>query len=153
MSQDPVSAWYADFFTELPNAFWRAAVPPSVTATEVDFIVRISGPGPRARVLDVPCGSGRHTCWMARSSIAVVLMPTSATRPLAPAQIQSVAGARAGSSTSSFSASHAVPPGFCLPAVHHGHHHRSHALTAPPDAISAHGAIHTTTLRSAVTDP
>jgi len=25
------STWYDDFFTELPNAFWRAAVPPEAT--------------------------------------------------------------------------------------------------------------------------
>ena len=62
MSQDPLSAWYADFFTELPNAFWRAAVPPSVTATEVDFIIRMSGLGPRARVLDVPAAAA-GTAW------------------------------------------------------------------------------------------
>ena len=29
--------WYDDFFTELPNAFWRAAVPPDATAAEIDF--------------------------------------------------------------------------------------------------------------------
>ena len=71
MSQDPMSAWYVDFFTELPNAFWRAAVPPSVTAAEVDFIIRMSGLGPRARVLDVPCGSGRHSLELARRGYQV----------------------------------------------------------------------------------
>ena len=28
MTHEIASTWYDDFFTELPNAFWRAAVPP-----------------------------------------------------------------------------------------------------------------------------
>lgn len=78
MSQDSLSAWYADFFTELPNAFWRAAVPPAATAAEVDFIVRVSGLGPGARVLDVPCGSGRHTLELARRGCEVTGLDVSA---------------------------------------------------------------------------
>ncbi|MFN2495941.1 MAG: cyclopropane-fatty-acyl-phospholipid synthase family protein [Pseudonocardiaceae bacterium] len=66
MSQHSGSAWYADFFTELPNAFWRAAVPPESTSAEVDFIIRVSGLRPGSRVLDVPCGSGRHALELAR---------------------------------------------------------------------------------------
>jgi cyclopropane fatty-acyl-phospholipid synthase-like methyltransferase len=66
MSHDPLSAWYADFFTELPNAFWRAAVPPESTSAELDFIIRVTGLRPGSRVLDVPCGSGRHTLELAR---------------------------------------------------------------------------------------
>jgi SAM-dependent methyltransferase len=75
---DPLSAWYADFFTELPNAFWRAAVPPAMTATEVDFIIRMAGLGPGARVLDVPCGSGRHTLELARHGCQVTGLDVSA---------------------------------------------------------------------------
>nr|AXL05822.1 class I SAM-dependent methyltransferase [uncultured bacterium] len=69
--QDPLSAWYADFFTELPNAFWRAAVPPEMTVAEVDFITRVGGLDRGARVLDVPCGSGRHTLELARRGCRV----------------------------------------------------------------------------------
>ena len=64
-------AWYADFFTELPNAFWRAATPPELTSTEVDFIVRVAGLRPGSRVLDVPCGSGRHALELARRGCRV----------------------------------------------------------------------------------
>jgi SAM-dependent methyltransferase len=71
LPHESLSAWYADFFTELPNAFWRAAVPPSMTAAEVDFIIRMGGVAPGARVLDMPCGSGRHTLELARRGCRV----------------------------------------------------------------------------------
>jgi SAM-dependent methyltransferase len=58
--------WYTDFFTELPNAFWRAAVPAEATTAEVDFLERVVGLRPGARILDVPCGSGRHSLELAR---------------------------------------------------------------------------------------
>ncbi|WP_214401833.1 class I SAM-dependent methyltransferase [Pseudonocardia lacus] len=66
MTTDSLSAWYADFFTELPNAFWRAAVPAEATAAEVDFLQRATGLPPGGRVLDVACGSGRHALVLAR---------------------------------------------------------------------------------------
>lgn len=78
MSQDPLSAWYADFFTELPNAFWRAAVPPEMTASDVDFVVRVAGLLPGAHVLDVPCGSGRHTLELARRGFTATGLDVSA---------------------------------------------------------------------------
>lgn len=65
MSHIVSSAWYADFFTELPNEFWRRAVPPESTDVEVDFIERHVGLNPRSRIIDVPCGSGRHTLALA----------------------------------------------------------------------------------------
>lgn len=65
MSNDISSAWYADFFTELPNEFWRRAVPPDMTAADVEFIEAALGLPPAARILDVPCGSGRHSIALA----------------------------------------------------------------------------------------
>lgn len=73
-----MSGWYADFFTELPNAFWRAAVPPQSTSAEVDFIIRVTGLRPGSRVLDVPCGSGRHTLELARRGCHVTGLDVSA---------------------------------------------------------------------------
>ncbi|MFC5834542.1 SAM-dependent methyltransferase [Nonomuraea insulae] len=73
-----MSAWYADFFTELPNAFWRAAVPAQSAADEIDFILRMSGLRPGSRVLDVPCGSGRHTLELAGRGFAVTGLDVSA---------------------------------------------------------------------------
>ena len=67
----PSATWYADFFTELPNAFWRAAVPPAATAAEIEFLVRVAGLRGGARVLDVACGSGRHALPLARKGVRV----------------------------------------------------------------------------------
>jgi SAM-dependent methyltransferase len=59
------SAWYADFFTELPNEFWRRAVPLGATELEVEFIERQLELAPGSRIVDVPCGSGRHSLALA----------------------------------------------------------------------------------------
>jgi SAM-dependent methyltransferase len=72
MTHEIRSTWYDDFFTELPNAFWRAAVPPDVTAAEIDFLVRSTGLRPGHRVLDVCCGSGRHALALARRGCRVI---------------------------------------------------------------------------------
>jgi len=70
--------WYAGFFTELPNAFWRAAVPPEHTAAEVDFLVRVAALAPGSHVLDIPCGSGRHALALARRGCRVTGLDVSA---------------------------------------------------------------------------
>jgi SAM-dependent methyltransferase len=61
----PDPSWFDGFFTELPNEFWRRAVSPDVTVAEVDFVEKQLGLAPGSRVLDVPCGSGRHTLALA----------------------------------------------------------------------------------------
>ncbi|MFI9556797.1 SAM-dependent methyltransferase [Nonomuraea endophytica] len=78
MTHDSLSAWYADFFTELPNAFWRAAVPEELTGDEVGFVVRAAGLRPGSRVLDVACGSGRHALELARRGCLVTGLDVSA---------------------------------------------------------------------------
>jgi SAM-dependent methyltransferase len=78
MTTDSLSAWYADFFTELPNAFWRAAVPAEATAAEVDFLQRATGLPAGGRVLDVACGSGRHALVLARRGYRVTGLDVSA---------------------------------------------------------------------------
>ena len=72
------STWYDDFFTELPNAFWRAAVPPEATDAEIDFLVRTTGLRPGDNVLDVCCGSGRHVLALARHGYHVTGIDVSA---------------------------------------------------------------------------
>lgn len=61
--------WYTTFFTDLANNFWRGAVPPSLTKAEIDFVAGFAG-GPR--VLDAPCGSGRHSIELAGRGYSVV---------------------------------------------------------------------------------
>jgi SAM-dependent methyltransferase len=52
--------WYETFFQGLALDFWRAAVTPAQTEAEADFLERALELPPGARVLDVPCGGGRH---------------------------------------------------------------------------------------------
>lgn len=58
--------WYTDFFTDLANTFWRGAVSVDQTASEIDFVLDVADLPSGARVLDVPCGSGRHSIELAR---------------------------------------------------------------------------------------
>jgi 2-polyprenyl-3-methyl-5-hydroxy-6-metoxy-1,4-benzoquinol methylase len=67
----PAEDWYRRFFTELPNEFWRQAAPPASATPDVDFVERRLGLRPGARVLDVPCGSGRHSLELARRGYQV----------------------------------------------------------------------------------
>jgi SAM-dependent methyltransferase len=62
--------WYTDFFTDLANTFWRGAVHPTQTAAEIDFVTRFAPAG--ARIVDAPCGSGRHSIELARRGYSVI---------------------------------------------------------------------------------
>ncbi len=64
--------WYTHVFTEIPNEFWRRAAPPGAAAREVEFIEARLHLRPRSRVLDVPCGSGRHALALAARGHALV---------------------------------------------------------------------------------
>jgi SAM-dependent methyltransferase len=58
--------WYESFFSPLALEFWRAVVPPGYTRDEVDLLERELGLGGRGRLLDLPCGEGRHALELAR---------------------------------------------------------------------------------------
>lgn len=58
--------WYESFFTGPINSFWESVMPPEATHQEVDFIVRQLGVHPGERLLDVPCGTGRHSLELSR---------------------------------------------------------------------------------------
>jgi SAM-dependent methyltransferase len=73
-----LSNWYTDFFTELPNTFWRAAIPPAATEAEVDFVARATGLRPGDHVVDVACGSGRHALPLAARGYRVTGIDVSA---------------------------------------------------------------------------
>ena len=53
------SGWWADFFSGLCLEYVRDARDEEQTRAEAGFIHEAMGLPPRARVLDVPCGSGR----------------------------------------------------------------------------------------------
>jgi SAM-dependent methyltransferase len=57
--------WYETFFQGIALEMWRKAVPPEQTRLEVDFLERALGLRPGSRVLDVPCGFGRHALELA----------------------------------------------------------------------------------------
>jgi SAM-dependent methyltransferase len=63
--------WYTDFFTDLANSFWRGAVSAEQTTAEIDFVLDVAELPSGARVLDVPCGSGRHSLELARRGYRV----------------------------------------------------------------------------------
>lgn len=67
--------WYTDFFSPMLLAGRRAS---GTTSAEVDFIARMASLRAGSRVLDVPCGSGRHTLELARRGCRVTGMDVSA---------------------------------------------------------------------------
>lgn len=60
------SDWSETFFRGVALDAWRYIVNPEMTRAEVDFIERALNTGPSARLLDVPCGNGRHAIELAR---------------------------------------------------------------------------------------
>lgn len=109
------SAWYADFFTELPNEFWRRVVPPEATAAEVAFIEEQLALAPGSRVLDVPCGSGRHALALAARGHHVTGVDISA-------EALAYARARAGGLPAEFHLAEMrdLPPGAVDAVIHMG---------------------------------
>lgn len=63
--------WYESFFQGIVVEMWRKAAPPEQTRLEADFLRRALKVQPGARVLDVPCGFGRHSLELASSGFQV----------------------------------------------------------------------------------
>jgi SAM-dependent methyltransferase len=57
--------WWKDFFDGLIVEFWQAVVPEETTKAEADFLEKHLRLEPGSRVLDVPCGAGRHAIALA----------------------------------------------------------------------------------------
>ena len=63
------SNWFEDFFHGVTNDLWRQCANPEQTRAEADFLEKTLGR--KARVLDVPCGYGRHSLELARRGCRV----------------------------------------------------------------------------------
>ncbi len=68
-ARNPRTRLVTDFFTELPNEFWRRAAPPESAEADIAFVERQLGLSPGSRIVDVPCGSGRHSLALAQSHV------------------------------------------------------------------------------------
>ena len=64
--------WYETFFTKLALDFWQAAVQPQWTQQDIDFIEKALSIRPPARLLDLPCGRGRHAAALAARGYQVL---------------------------------------------------------------------------------
>jgi len=60
------SNWYETFFRGPAVTFWHRMVPPEHTAAEIEWLLAELNLPPGARILDVPCGSGRHAVPLAQ---------------------------------------------------------------------------------------
>src|SRR5262249_49480908 len=71
MAMTVATDWYQDFFTGLFVDLWLQAMPLEQTLAEADFLQKMLQVAPPARLLDVPCGGGRHSLALAERGYAV----------------------------------------------------------------------------------
>jgi SAM-dependent methyltransferase len=58
--------WFETFFQGPAIDFWTRAMTPALTLADVDFLEKTFDVKSGARLLDVPCGNGRHSIELAR---------------------------------------------------------------------------------------
>lgn len=63
--------WFETFFQGPAVDFWTRAMTPAFTLADVDFLEKTFDVKSRARLLDVPCGNGRHSIELARRGYRV----------------------------------------------------------------------------------
>jgi SAM-dependent methyltransferase len=64
-TMDVPKDWWRSFFAGAAVDFWLQATTEDQTRAEVDFIQQMLQAPPPARLLDVPCGGGRHSLALA----------------------------------------------------------------------------------------
>ena len=69
--------WFQGFFDASYVAQLREEKPPAQTRREVDFVLKALALEPGARILDVPCGYGRHAASLARRGFRVTAVDLS----------------------------------------------------------------------------
>jgi SAM-dependent methyltransferase len=87
------SNWHLNFFRDVALDVWRLAMTPEITAAEVRFLERTLEISPGSRLLDVPCGNGRHAIELAKLGCQVTGVDASE---------EYIAEARAAPSTAEF---------------------------------------------------
>jgi SAM-dependent methyltransferase len=65
------SNWHKDFFRGVALDMWRQAMTPEQTRIEVDFLLKSLNARDGSRLLDVPCGVGRHSIDLAQRGCVV----------------------------------------------------------------------------------
>jgi SAM-dependent methyltransferase len=60
------SHWFETFFKDIAVDCWVRAMSPEATTAEADFLKKALNVSPGARLLDIPCGHGRHSLELAR---------------------------------------------------------------------------------------
>ncbi len=66
-----MSNWYDNYFQGVALDFWNSAVNP-LAAQESKFLKQVLGARKGARLLDVPCGNGRHAVELAAMGCRVI---------------------------------------------------------------------------------
>ncbi len=70
--------WYEKFFSGLNCEMWEKAVTPEWTTREANFLIATLNVQPGARLLDIPCGNGRHTLELAKRGFKMTGLDISA---------------------------------------------------------------------------
>jgi cyclopropane fatty-acyl-phospholipid synthase-like methyltransferase len=71
MTEQVKDNWYEDFFQGINCEMWEKAIPFEFTQQEVDFLVSELALQQGQRILDVPCGAGRHSVELAKRGFNV----------------------------------------------------------------------------------
>ncbi len=72
------SQWFETFFQGVAVEFWRRIVTPEMTADDAGFLVEALRAPRGGRLLDVPCGDGRHSRELARQGFRLTGVDLSA---------------------------------------------------------------------------
>lgn len=69
--------WYRDFFHGLALEFWSAIVPEEHTLNELEMLIEQFECAPGDRLLDIPCGNGRHAVQLAEDGFKITAVDLS----------------------------------------------------------------------------
>jgi len=77
MSTNIPDNWYEHFFSGINCEMWEKAVTPEWTNSEVAFIKDVLNVKDDAKILDMPCGTGRHSVVLAKHGFHVTAVDIS----------------------------------------------------------------------------